>query len=110
MNTTVILTTFAPALIALIAYGVVRFSPPSIDNAFISKTPQWWSRDQDTWDKAYAFLAKKYALYAIFLFVFCGGMFFVKWGYAISLGYIVLVLLLILAQYQVRRYMQDKIK
>ncbi len=110
MNTTAILTTMAPALIAFIAYGVVRFSPPSLDNAFISKNPQWWSRDQETWDKAYAFLAKKYLLYAGILLIFCGVMYFIPWEYAISLGYIVLALLMLLAQYQVRSYMQDKVK
>ncbi|MEP0263282.1 hypothetical protein [Dokdonia sp.] len=110
MNITTILTIMAPALIALIAYGIVRFFPPSIDNAFILKAPQWWSRDQQTWDKAYVFLAKKYILYTIILFVFCGAMFFVNWGYAMSLGYILLVFLLLLAQLQVRRYMQDTVK
>lgn len=110
MNITTILTIMAPALIALIAYGIVRFFPPSIDNAFILQAPQWWSRDQETWDKAYAFLAKKYILYTIILFVFCGAMFLVDWGYAMSLGYIVLVLLLLIAQFQVRSYMRDSVQ
>lgn len=110
MNTTSILTTIAPALIALIAYIVVRFSPPSLDNAFILKGPQWWSRDQETWDKSYTFLAKKYLLSTIILFVFCGAMFFIDWEYAISLGYLLLVLLILLAQYQARSYMKNTVK
>ena len=113
MNTTMIITTIAPALIMIIVYIIVRFFPAStdsIDKSFISKAPQWWARDQKTWNTAHYYLAKKYFIYAIILTIFCVGMIFITWEYASILGYILLIVFILLANYQVRAYMQDHIK
>lgn len=110
MNTTQIITTITPALIAFIAFVMVRYFPPSIDKSFMSQAPQWWARDQDTWDKAYAFLAKKYMYYSILLAIVCTTLLFIHWEYGISLSYILLVVLILYAQYQVRVYMQNTVK
>ncbi len=110
MNTNHIITIITPALIAFVAFIIVRYFPPSIDKSFMSQAPQWWARDQDTWDKAYAFLAKKYMYYSILLAIICISLLFIDWEYGISLSYILLIVLILYAQYQVRTYMQNKIK
>lgn len=110
MNIDSILTTITPALIAFAVYIVTKQFPPSLDNGFLSKAPSWWSRDQDTWDKAYAFLAKKQLQYAMVLLVICIGCSFIDWEYNLVIGYGMLVIFMILAIFQQRAYMQEKVK
>lgn len=110
MNVASILTTLAPALIVFAVYVVTKQFPPSLDNAFLSKAPVWWSRNQETWDMAYVYLAKKYLQYAIALLVICVVFSFVNWEYSVAVGYIMLVVFMILAAYQQRAYMQEKVK
>ena len=103
-----ILTTFTPALILLFIAVVTRYFPPTKGNAFLIKGPQSWAKDEDIWNKAYQYLAKRYAVYGILLTFCCGLIYFLDWKYADILGYIVLILLVILAQYQARKYMKGK--
>jgi hypothetical protein len=110
MNIDSILTTITPALIAFAVYIVTKQFPPSLDNGFLSQAPSWWSRDQDTWDKAYAFLAKKQLQYAIVLLVICIGCSFIDWEHNLAIGYIMLVVFMILAVFQQRAYMEKTIK
>jgi|TARA_R110002051_G_scaffold124451_2_gene197675 hypothetical protein len=110
MNIDSILTTITPALIAFALYAITKQFPPSLDNSFLSKAPAWWSRDQETWDKAYEFLAKKYLQYALVLLVICIGSSFIDWEYNIAIGYVMLVIFMILAAYQQRAFMQDSVK
>ena len=110
MNFPTILTTVTPALISLALYINSKYFPPSIGNAFLSKAPEWWSRDETTWNKAYSFLAQKYGICTIALFGICGGLLFLKTPYAVYGGYVALVAYVILANYQVRSYMQEKVR
>lgn len=105
-----ILTTIAPALIGLALYINTKYFAPSLGNAFLSKAPEWWSRDQVTWDQAFAFLAQKYGIGTIALFGICGCLLFIKSPYAAYGGYIALVAYVLLSNYQVRSYMQEKVK
>jgi hypothetical protein len=99
-----------PSLIAFAIYVVTKQFPPSLDNPFLSKAPSWWSRDQETWDMAYTYLAKKYFQYAIILAGICVVSSFIDWEYNKAIGYGMLVIFIILAAYQQRVYMQDKVK
>ena len=110
METTKILTTFAPALICFVVYLVTSKFPPSIDNAFISKTPEWWARDQKTWDIAFVQLTKGYLYCTLALVVVCAISMVIDWEYNMVIGYVALIILMLLVQYRVRAFMQDKIK
>jgi hypothetical protein len=110
MNFPALLTTFAPALISLALFINTRYFPPSLGNPFLSKAPEWWMRDQATWDKAYSFLAQKYGIGTIALFALCSCLLFLESPYAAYGGYIALVAYVVLANYQVRSYMQEKVK
>jgi len=110
MDISTILTTLAPALISLALFINTRYFAPSIGNAFLSKAPEWWMRDQDTWDKAYTVLAQKYGIGTIALFVLCSCLLFLVTPYAAYGGYAALVAYVVLANYQVRSYMQEKVK
>lgn len=107
MNTTLIITSLAPAIMLFLIGLIVRFFPPTRDNnALISKAPEWWSRDQDTWDRAHSMLSKWYLIYSLVLAAFCLLLLFLKVGYGSTLGYILLAALFLFANIQVRRYME----
>lgn len=110
MNIDSILTTITPSLIAFAVYIISKQFPPSLDNAFLLKAPAWWSRDQETWYKSYAFLAKKQLQYAVVLLAICIGCSFINWEHKVAIGYVMLVVFMILAAYQQRVYMRDTIK
>ncbi|AEE19231.1 hypothetical protein JM84_0406 [Dokdonia sp. Hel_I_63] len=110
MDFPTILTTLAPALISLALYINTRYFPPSMGNSFLAKSPEWWMRDQATWNSAYSFLAQKYGIGTIALFAICSCLFFLESPYAAYGGYVALIAYVILANYQVRSYMTDKIK
>lgn len=105
-----ILTTLAPALIGLALFINTKYFPPSIGNTFLSKSPEWWMRDQNTWDKAYSFLAQKYGIGTIALFAICSCLLFLESPYAAYGGYVALIAYVLLSNYQVRSYMQEKVK
>lgn len=110
MSLPTILTTLAPALISLALFINTRYFPPSMGNTFLSKAPEWWSRDQSTWDRAFTFLAQKYGIGTVALFAICSCLLFIKNPYAAYGGYAALITYVILANYQVRLYMQEKVK
>lgn len=111
MNTTPLLTTLAPGLMALIFYAANRFFPPSISNGgFFSKAPEWWARDEKTWNTAFSYLTNKLGIYALVLLVICIGLTFVHWEYAPLIGFVLLFVFFMLANYQTRAYMLDKVK
>lgn len=103
------LTILAPALILSFLWLVTKLSPPSREGTS-SRGPEWWRRDQKTWDEAQRFTTKKYGLYASILAAFCLAALFFEWEYSSLIGYGLLILLFLLAQYQVRRYMEDEVK
>jgi len=65
------LTVFTPALIALAVYLVTSFFPPKLGNAFLAIHPAWWSRDEQTWARAYKELSKGYVILTIVLIIAC---------------------------------------
>ena len=105
-----ILTTLTPALIGMALYISSKYFPPSMGNPFLSKAPAWWSRDQKTWDKAYSFLSQKYGIGTVALFAICGCLLFIESPYAPFGGYVALIAYVLLANYQVRVYMTEKVK
>ncbi len=111
MNNTPLLTTMAPAIMAIIFFAANKFFPPSISNGgFFSKAPEWWARNQKTWDTAFSYLTKKLGIYAVALSAICFGLTFIDWEYAPLLGFLLLFVFFLLANYQTRAYMQDKVK
>ena len=111
MDTTHIITSLAPAIMLFLIAMIVKFSPPTRDNnALIVKAPEWWARDQKTWDLAHSILAKRYTIYGIILAALCGALLFLKVPYGPTLGYLLLAVLFVLANVQVRRYMNSTIK
>lgn len=110
MNTPIILTAIAPALILLFVFVIVRFFPPSLKRGFILEAPEWWSRDQATWDKGHLLLAQKYLLYGVLLLLFCLATLFLEWTFGATIGYVLLILLFVLANFQVRKIMNKSVK
>lgn len=108
MDTTLIITSLVPAIMLFLIGVIVRFFPPTrANNALIVKAPEWWSHDQDTWDRAHSMLAKWYLVYSLVLAAFCGLLLFLEVGYGSTLGYILLAVLFLLANIQVRRSMES---
>ena len=105
-----ILTTLTPAFISLALYIISKYFPPSLGNSFLTQSPEWWSRDQTTWDKAYTFLTQKYGTSTIALFAMCGSLLFLKNPYAVLGGYVALIAYVLLINYQVRTYMKEKVQ
>lgn len=103
-----IFTILTPAFILLVIAAGTRFFPPSLGNAFLLKGPQWWARDQKTWDTAYCYLSKVYATLGIILSGICGILKYIDWFYAPYLGFGLLFLFLTLAHIRTRRYMHKK--
>lgn len=110
MNTPIILTAIAPALILLFVFAILRFFPPSINTDFILKAPGWWSRDQATWDKGHLLLAQKYLLYGVMLLLFCLVVLFLEWTFGATIGYVLLIVFFVLANLQVRKIMEKSNK
>ena len=111
MDTTLIITSLAPAIMLFLIALIVRFFPPTRDNnALIMKAPDWWSRDQNTWDLAHAMLAKRYMIYSLILAGVCALLLYFEMGYGATLGYILLAVLFLLANYQVRKEMESKVR
>lgn len=104
------LTALAPALIMGFLWIITKFSPPSINGVENSRSPEWWRRDQKTWDTAQKITAKKYALFAVILGIYCITTLFFNWTFSSFLGYGLLIFFFLLAQYQVRSYMNEKMK
>jgi hypothetical protein len=110
MSTPIILTAIAPALILLFVFVIVRFFPPSLNRGFILEAPQWWSRDQATWDKGHSLLAQKYLIYGILLLLFCLAALFLEWTFGATIGYVLLIAFFVLANFQVRTIMEKSVK
>ena len=102
------LTVLAPALILLVIAVGTRFFPPSLGNAFLIKGPNWWSRDEQTWDIAYCYLAKRYAVLGAVLTLCCGVFYFLDWNYAPYFGFGLLLFFLFVAHFLTRKYMRSK--
>jgi len=102
------LTVLTPALILLVIAVGTRFFPPSLGNSFLIKGPNWWSRDQQTWDTAYCILAKRYAVLGALLTICCGGLYFLEWYYAPYVGFGLLLLFFTVAHMRTRQYMRSK--
>lgn len=105
-----ILITLVPACIGLLLYIKSKYFQPTLGDPSLSKAPVWWSRDQATWDKAHHFLAQKYGIGTVALFAICGCLLFVTSPYAPYGGYVALIAYVLLANYQVRVYMMEKVK
>ena len=103
-----VLTLLTPALILLVMAIGTRFFPPSQGNAFLVKGSTWWSRDAETWKKAYRYLARTYALLGGLLTMACSGLVFVKSIYAPYIGFALLFLCFIVAHGLTRTYMKKQ--
>lgn len=104
------LTALAPALIMGFLWIVTKFSPPSLEGSQNSQSPEWWRRDQKTWDLAQRITARKYALFALIITIFCITTLFFDWPFSSMIGYGLLIFFFLLAQYQVRSYMNVRVK
>ena len=102
-----ILSALAPALILLIVALVTKYFPPSLGNSFLIKTPDWWSRDQQTWKDAYCYLVKVYAVLGLVLTAICGLLYIVGWVYSSYLSFALLFVFLALAHLRTRTYMRE---
>jgi len=111
MDTTLIITSFTPAIMLFLVAMAVRFFPPTREgNAIVMSAPEWWRRDEKTWEKAYTFLSKRYLQLSIALAALCAALLFFNLSYGATLGYLFLVAFFVLAQVQVRQYMNAKVK
>lgn len=105
-----ILITLTPACVSLLLYIKSKYFQPPLGHPSRSKAPVWWSRDQATWDKAHQFLSQKYGIGTVALFAICGCLLFISSPYAMYGGYVALIAYVLLAHYQVRVYMMEKVK
>lgn len=111
METTHIITSLAPAIMLFLMAMIVKFFPPTRNNnALIIKAPEWWARDQKTWDLAHSMLAKRYMVFSLVLALLCAVLLFLKVSYGATLGYALLAVLFVLANVQIRKYMNSNIK
>lgn len=111
MDITHISTSLAPAIMLFLIAIIVKFFPPTRhNNALVVKAPEWWARDQKTWDLAHSMLAKRYVVFSLVLAVLCAALLFFKISYGATLGYVLLAVLFVLANVQIRKYMNSNIK
>jgi len=111
VDTAVIITNLAPAIMLLIVAMIVRLFPPTRDNnPLIASVPDWWKRDQQTWSKAHKMLSKYYLIYSVVLACCCVAIMLLETVYGATIGYVLLVVFFVLANFQVRRFMSRKVK
>lgn len=111
MTTPLILSNFTPAIMLFLVAMATRFFPPTKEGSAITiSAPEWWRRDQKTWESAYKFLSKRYLQYSILLAGICVVFLFFDLSYGATIGYLLLIAFFAIAQVQVRHFMNTSIK
>lgn len=105
MNTSLALTFFTPALMLLFIGLSTRFFPPSLGKSFILKSPDGWSQNRETWEKAHRFISQKYLMYGGVLAVYSGISLFLNKLELSIVGYVLFIVFFVLSHFQTRKFM-----